>query len=255
MDWDAATYDRDRGPDDPLGHRRARPAAAAGRRDGARRRLRLGPGHRAPGRPPAARPGRRARRLARDDRGGPRAARAVRRPGELRDRGPGRAPAAGRRERRRDPVHGDLPLGRGPRGAVPASRLGPAARRAAGRAVRRAGQHRRGPGGAGGGGRRLARAVDVRLAGGDDAAARGRRVHRVEAWLDRRADADRARRAAAGVPPDGRSSAPTWSGCRPPTEAAFVEAVADPPADVVDRLRPAQHPRDASRTPASRPPA
>ena len=32
--------------------------------------------------------------------------------------------------------------------------------------------------------------------------------------------------------------------------AAFVEAVADPPADVVDRLRPAQHPRDACATPA-----
>ena len=37
---------------------------------------------------------------------------AVRRPGELRGRGPGGAPAAGRRERRRDPVDGDLPLGR-----------------------------------------------------------------------------------------------------------------------------------------------
>ena len=173
-----------RRPDDPLGHGRPRPPAAAA----ATRRCSM---------PAAARAGSpsawsSACRAAGSSRSTPRR-RWSRRPASgspaFGDRVSyviadlGRPLPLGRRARRRDPVDGDLPLGRRPRGAVPASGRGAAAGRAAGRAVRRRRATSRRSGGAGRGGRRLARAVDVRLAGGDDAAARGGRLHRVEAWL------------------------------------------------------------------------
>ena len=77
-----------RRPDDPLGRGVLDRLPAAGRRDRARRRLRQRPGHRAARRAPAGGPRRRARRLAVDARGRARAARAVRRPGDVRRRGP-----------------------------------------------------------------------------------------------------------------------------------------------------------------------
>ena len=184
-------------------------------------------------------PGRRARRLARDDRGGARAAGAVRRPGELRDRGPGRARCrwatrASTRSCRPPPSTGWPTTTR-------CSGTSRVVLRPGGRLVAQCG----GQGNTASVravlaevGRRLARAVDVRLARGDDTSARGRRVHRRGGVADGRADAasSRARRCAST---SGRSSsAPTWSACRPPIGTAFVEAVATRlPASSIDYVR------------------
>ena len=110
---------------------------------------------------------------------------AVRRPGELRDRGPGgaaaaRATRASTRSCPRRPSTGSRDHEALFRHLASVA----AARRAAGRAVRRAGQHRRGPGRAGRGGRRLAGAVDLRLAGGRRrGGSRPPGSSRVKAWL------------------------------------------------------------------------
>ena len=187
-DWDGATYDRVADPMTRWGTDVLDRLPLPGRRDGARRRLRVGPGHRAAARAPAARAGSIALDASPvDGRGRPRAAGPVRRPGDVRGRGPGRAAAArptraSTRSCRRRRFHW---VAR-PRRAVPAPRA--RSLRPGGRLVAQcggAGQHRGGPRRPRRDRRRLAGSVDVRDARGDARAARGRRASpTIETWLN-----------------------------------------------------------------------
>ena len=164
------------------------------------------------------------------------AAAPVRRPRRVRGRGPAARCRSATRASTRS-FDGDLPLGRGPRGAVPEPRRGPAARGPAGRAVRRRGNIAAvraalpAIGAAG-------RAMDIRLAGRD---ARRLEAAGFRAW--RPGSTTSPRRSS----PARRSrylrtvfSGPTWSGSGPDVRGS--SGGRDPPADGVDRLRPAQHP-------------
>ena len=121
-DWDGSSYDRISGAMEALGLEVLDAAGAGGRRDRARRGLRLRPGHRSAARAPAARPRDRRRRVGVDDRGRARAAR--RRAPELRvcDLLELELERAGRR----DPLDRHLPLDRRPRAAVRAPARVPA---------------------------------------------------------------------------------------------------------------------------------
>ena len=154
-----------------------------------------------------------------------------------------------RRERRRDPVDGDVPLGRGPRGAVPAPRLGPAARRAARRAVRR--RRATSPRS----GRVLADVGDGWLgpwtfASPEEtrAAARGRRASPTS-----RRGSTTSRRRSSPARRCASTSARSILGAhleRLPARRARRRSSTRSPTrlpTLVDRLRAAQHPRDAGR--------
>ena len=144
--------------------------------------------------------------------------------------------------RRRDPVDRDVPLGPRPRRLF----------RHLARSLRPGGRLVAQCGGAG----NIAAVRAVLAEVGDGWPGRGRSprprrraatggggLHAVEDLAHRRAEPIEPGAPCAST--SGRScSAPTSSGCRPPSETAFVEAVAAG-LPTRDRLRPAQHPRDA----------
>ena len=228
-----------------------RAAAAARRRDGARRRLRLGPGHRAAGRGAAARPGDRPRRLACDARRGASAPGSVRRPGRVRRGRP--APAAADRTSR-STRSSRRPPSTGSPTTPPCSPTWP---RSCGRA---AGWW---PSAAAPATSPRSEAILATLGDGwpgpwtfatpaeTEAAPAGGRLRRGRSVAPTRTDAARAR-AGRSRPTCARSSwATTSPGCPRPSATAFVRAVAARLPGAGDRLRPAEHHRPAGRLTAA----